>query len=434
MSLPTFKHGIHPSDDKERTAHLSVQRMPFGERFVMLLGQHIGGPSKATVAVGDAVLRGQTIGKAGGFVSSALHSPVTGKVVSIERCRHPMGNMLPAVVIEADPWDDQKMHPAAPFTPDPAGFVSRIQQGGIVGLGGAAFPSHVKYALPEGKRCKVLVLNGCECEPMLTSDHRTMVEHPERVLRGIELVAEALGAEKAVIGVENNKPDAMNALNDAMGTRSLPIEVKPLEVKYPQGAEKVLIKALFGVEVPAGKLPLDLEFVVNNVSTMVAVADWVELGIPLVDRTVTVTGPAVARPANLRVPIGTSIRDVLTYCGAELEDVFVVMGGPMMGMPVTALDAPILKGTSGLLVFRKSDLAVEPAGPCIRCGRCLEACGYSLNPSLFGRLARAGYVEEMETWNVMDCMECGACTWSCPSEIPLVQLIKSAKLQIRSRK
>ncbi|HJN74805.1 MAG TPA: electron transport complex subunit RsxC [Myxococcota bacterium] len=429
MSSPTFEHGVHPHDDKGRTAHLAVRRMPFGQRFVMLLGQHIGAPSKPLVDVGDEVRRGQLIASPGGFVSTSLHSPVTGRVRSVQRHRHPTGSLLPAIEIEADPWDSQELVTEAPEGED---FVELVQAGGIVGLGGAAFPSHVKYSLSEGRRCKDLVLNGCECEPLLTSDHRTMVEQPDRVLRGVELVVEALGAERAVIGVEENKPDAVAALLGAMGQRS--IKVQPVQVKYPQGAEKMLIHALFGVEVPAGKLPLDLEMVVNNVSTMAAIADWIELGIPLIDRTVTVSGPAVARPANLRVPIGTPIRDVLAHCGAPEEGVQIVMGGPMMGMPVTALDAPVLKGTSGLLVFREGDLDLAEAGPCIRCGRCLEACGYKLNPSLFGRLARAGFVDEMENWNVLDCMECGACTWACPSEIPLVQLIRSAKRTLRSRK
>lgn len=431
MKPSTFEHGVHPSDAKDQTADLPTQRLPFGKRYVLLLGQHIGRPSKEIVEVGQRVLRGQRVADPQGFVSTALHSPVTGTVVRIARFRHPTGSLLPGLEIETDPWDDQAVHAQIP---EPADLVKVVQDGGLVGLGGAAFPSHVKYQLPEGRRCKVLVLNGCECEPYLTSDHRTMVEQPEAVLRGIELVASRLGADRAVVGIEGNKPEAIEALQRAMGARSLPIELHPLAVKYPQGAEKMLIHALFGLEIPAGKLPLDLELVVNNVSTMAAVAEWVDKGIPLVDRTVTVSGPGVSRPANLRVPIGTPIRDLLRFCGAREEGVQVVMGGPMMGMPVTALDAPVLKGTSGLLVFPAPEKAHDAAGPCIRCARCLDACGYHLNPSLFGRLSRAGFVDEMEQWNVMDCMECGACTWACPSDIPLVQLIKAAKLTIRSRK
>jgi len=437
----TFDHGIHPADHKVHTEALVIERMPLGQRFSLLLGQHIGAPAKAVVRVGDEVRRGQRIADAGGFVSTSLHSPITGRVVSISDQRHPTGALQRSIVIEADPYDGQRLHTEAPVDPatlDEKAFVSHVQRGGLVGLGGAAFPSHVKYAVPDGKVAHTLALNGCECEPFLTSDHRTMVERPDAIVRGVDIIGARLGVKQADIGVELNKLDAIEALEAAVARRgagAFPIHVRPLVVKYPQGAEKMLIKAMYDKEVPAGALPIDLGVVVNNVSTMASVADWFDRGEPLVDRIVTVSGPAVGRPSNLMVPIGTPIRDVLAYCDVVIDDhTQVVMGGPMMGMPVTTLDAPVLKGTSGLLVFREDDLRTDPAGPCIRCGRCLDACAVSLNPSMFGRLARAGLVDPMEDWHVMDCMECGACTYACPSHIPLIQLIRASKSQIRAKR
>ncbi len=435
----TFSHGVHPDEHKEATEGLPIERMPFVSRFVLPLSQHIGAPCRPVVRPNQRVRRGQLVAEPGGFVSTALHSPVTGRVVGIGPRRHPNGQLVQAIEIEADPLDPQDMPDQSfgdPLTMPVPELIDLVQRGGMVGLGGAAFPSHVKYKLPEGRSARWLVLNGCECEPFLTCDHRVMVEHPDRVLRGIQIVGRLLGVEEAVIGVELNKPDAIEALRHAIedaGDLVVPTRVQGVKVKYPQGAEKMLIKALFDVEVPAGKLPLDVGMVVNNVGTMAAVADWFDHGRPLVERVITVSGPGVRRPANLLVPIGTPIRAVLEYCDALGPDVQeIVMGGPMMGQPVASLDAPVLKGTSGLLVFTESrDQAMRA---CIKCGRCLEACAYNLNPSRLGRLARAGRIEEMERYHLMDCMECGACTWACPSRIPLVQLFRSAKGNLRKIK
>jgi len=414
--------------------------MPFVERYVLPLSQHIGAPSRAVVSVGQKVRRGQLIAEPGGFVSTALHSPVTGKVVAIAPRRHPAGNLVRSIEIEIDPYDPQRLSPKVIEgwqDRDKKDLVKLVQDSGMVGLGGAAFPSHVKYMLPDGRKARYLVINGCECEPFLTCDHRIMVERPEAVVRGVEIVSAVLGVEKAFIGVEMNKPDAIALLSKAVAAREggLPIEVKGVRVKYPQGAEKMLIQAIFGQEVPAGKLPLDLDIVVNNVGTMAALADWFDQSLPLIERVLTVSGPGVGRPANLLVPIGTPVREVLRYCDALGSDVRqVVMGGPMMGQPLAALDAPVLKGTSGLLVFVDIDVLLEDAGPCIKCGRCLEACAYNLNPSRLGRLARAGAIDQMEDFYLLDCMECGACTFACPSRIPLVQLFRSAKTTLRRRK
>jgi electron transport complex protein RnfC len=436
----TFRHGIHPEEHKEATADLPIRRMPFGERFVLPLSQHAGAPAKPVVRPGEQVERGQVVAEAAAFVSSTLHSPVTGTVTELGRRHHPNGRLVDALEIRADPYSSQEVRrrPPGPWREmSDEEFIGHVQRAGLVGMGGAAFPSHVKYKVPEGKRVRVLVLNGCECEPFLTTDHRTMVERPEAVLAGAEIVATRLGAEETVIGVELNKPDAIVALRAVIDSKrdGASVRVAPLEVKYPQGAEKMLIEALFGIEVPAGKLPLDVEMLVNNVGTMAALADYFESGKPLIERVITVAGPGVERPANLLVPVGTPVREVLDFCGGlRPQTREVILGGPMMGMPLASLDVPILKGTSGLLAFTEAETRLPTEYSCIRCGRCVEACPQFLNPSRLARLARVGRWEDLERSFVMDCVECGSCSFSCPSGIPIVQLIRVAKSSIREQK
>jgi electron transport complex protein RnfC len=430
----SFSHGVHPEHHKEQTADLPIQRVPFCKRYVMPLGQHIGAPARAVVEVGQRVQRGQLIAEPGAFVSTALHSPVTGTVRDIGPHRYSDGNFRPAIEIEADPYATQQLPNPSPIdwqSLDIEQFIEQVQRAGIVGMGGAAFPSHVKYSIPEGQQIENLLVNGAECEPYLTTDHRLMVERPEAVIHGTEIVRQKLGAKRATIGVEKNKPDAIIALEKHIGDR--PIEVVGLEVKYPQGAEKMLIKAAYGIEVPAGELPRDVGVAVNNVGTIVAIADYFDTGMPLIERIVTVAGPGIAEPANLIVPLGTPIRDVLRFCGGLKESTReVIMGGPMMGTPIADLDAPILKGSSGILAFTAKETGRPPEYPCIRCGRCLEACPYFLNPSRLAKLGKARLFEEMkEKYNVMDCVECGACTFACPSNIPIVQLIRTAKDNLR---
>jgi electron transport complex protein RnfC len=434
---PSFRHGVHPAEHKEATAHLAIERMPFVPRYVLPLGQHIGAPSRPVVRVGQEVERGELVAEAGGFVSTTLHSPVRGRVTAIGPQPHPQGRLVPSLVIEADPFAAQRLPggEAVDWRAMPLDdFVTEVQRGGLVGMGGAAFPTHVKYRTAEGKPIERLVLNGCECEPFLTADHRLMVERPEAVVRGALIAAERLGAREVVIGVELNKPDGVAALRAAVPPGA-PIEVVGLRVKYPQGAEKMLIRALFGIEVPSGKLPLDIGIVVNNVATVAAMADWLEHRRPLVERIVTVSGPGVRRPANLLVPIGTPVRDVLEHCGGLAPGTReLVMGGPMMGMPLASLDVPVLKGTSGLLAFPEAEARLPHEYTCIRCGRCVDACPQLLNPSRLARLARAGRWEEMEGLFVADCVECGSCSFACPSGIPIVQLIRVAKSGLRDRK
>lgn len=432
----TFRHGVHPQEHKEQTEHLRLERMPFVTRYTLPLSQHTGAPSQPIVEIGAHVHRGEVLATPGGFVSTTLHSPVTGTLIERSAQRYPNGDLVDCLIIEADPFSTQQHGEHDPIdwaSLELGAFIDQVQQAGLVGMGGAAFPSHVKYKLPEGKRCKQLVINGCECEPYLTSDHRLMVERPEAVIGGIRILAAMLQADATTIGVELNKPDAIDALRAAIpnGAR---IIVAPLNVKYPQGAEKMLIKAVFGVEVPAGKLPIDMDIVVNNVATVASLDDWFERRIPLIERVVTVAGPGVDQPSNLIVPIGTPVREVLKHCRLRHDTKQVIMGGPMMGQPLASLDVPVLKGTSGLLAFTEEVVNHPTEYACIKCGQCLEACGNLLNPSRLARLSRAGRMDELEQSFVMDCMECGACTYTCPSGVPIVHLIRAAKATIRDRK
>jgi len=432
----SFRHGIHPRAHKEATAELPIERMPFVERYVLPLSQHTGAPARPVVEVGERVARGQQVAEPGGFVSTTLHAPVAGRVTAISPRPHPAGRLVTAIEIEADPFSAQRLPAGEPL--DAGGlsnerFVGELQQAGLVGMGGAAFPTHVKYQLPEGRRVERLLVNGCECEPFLTADHRLMVEQADGVVRGAEIAAAQLGVVETVFGVEVNKPDAVAALARAIDGRPA-MRVAPLAVKYPQGAEKMLIRAVYGIEVPAGKLPLDVGMVVNNVATMTAIADWFDRRRPLVERVVTVSGPGVRRPANLLVPVGTPVRAVLEHCGGlDAETREVVMGGPMMGTPLASLDVPVLKGTSGLLAFTAEAARLPAEYTCIKCGRCVEACPQFLNPSRLARLSRAGRYEEMVGYHASDCVECGSCSFSCPSGIPILQLIRVAKGALRER-
>ncbi len=431
---PGFAHGVHPAGFKEQTADLPTQRMPFVRRYVLPLNQHLGAPARPVVDIGQSVQRGQLIARPGAFVSTSLHSPVTGRVSAIAERRVPGGVFARSIEIEIDPYATQRI-PSRPALDwrrlGSKDFVDQVQSAGIVGMGGAAFPSHVKYSIPEGQRIDHLLVNGAECEPFLTNDHRLMVERPDALLRGIEIILHNLGAREATIGVELNKPDAIDAIERQIDG-SMPVNIVPLQVKYPQGAEKMLIKAIYGKEVPAGELPRDLGIAVNNVGTVVAIADYFEQGTPLIERILTVSGPGIETPSNLIVPLGTPVREVLRYCGGlKDEQLELVMGGPMMGMPIASLDVPVLKGTSGILAFPAGSDFRPKEYPCIRCGRCLEACPYFLNPSRLARLGKARLYEEMKELFVMDCVECGSCTYACPSRIPIVQLIRTAKSQLR---
>jgi|TARA_Y100000310_G_scaffold334816_2_gene415426 electron transport complex protein RnfC len=433
----SFDHGVHPAHLKEQTADLPIQRVPFVDRYLMPLGQHIGAPCRAVVEVGERVRRGQKIAEATAFVSTTLHSPVTGWVRQTDEFRSMDGSFSPAIEIEADPYATQQEEPTDPVDWQSLSieeFIAAVQEAGIVGMGGAAFPCHVKFSIPDGSKIRYLLVNGAECEPYLTNDHRLMLERPDDLLRGAEIVRQKIGAEETVIGVEVNKPDAIEILRQHVKADQ-PVRIVPLQVKYPQGAEKMLIKSIFDREIPAGLLPRDVEVNVNNVGTIVAIYDYFERGVPLIERIVTVSGPGAAYPANLIVPLGTPVREVLRFCGGLKEETReVIMGGPMMGRPIASLDVPILKGSSGILAFTDTETARRKEYPCIKCGRCVEACPYFLNPSRLARLSKARMFDEMQEYSLMDCVECGCCTFSCPSHIPIVQLIRTGKDDLRNRK
>jgi electron transport complex protein RnfC len=371
----TFRHGVHPEEMKGLTQDLPIERMPFVGRYVVPLSQHSGAPSRPLVARGMRVERGQMIAAPDGWISTAQHAPVAGTVSGIELMPHPTGKRSPAIVIETDPFDSQRIPPGEPLhfessTVDE--LIGRIQAAGLVGLGGAAFPSHAKLKVPDGKQVRFVILNGCECEPYLTCDHRAMLEHPDDVIDGLRVIMRLVGASAGYVGVERNKTDAIEVLRRACEGDDR-IRVVDLQVKYPQGAEKMLIDAIFRQEVPSGRLPLDLEIVVQNVGTAVALSELFREGRPLIERVVTVTGPGIKRPANLIVPVGTPLRDVLDHCGLRPETEQVIFGGPMMGMAQKSLDVPVIKGLSGVIALLERASIVEEE-PCIRCGRCLEAC------------------------------------------------------------
>jgi electron transport complex protein RnfC len=422
---------------KYLTEGIPIRRMPFPDEIVLPLRQHAGRPAQLLVAVGDHVERGDKIAEADGFISVPIHASAAGEVTEIGLWPHPDGSVATAVRIAVERFSPQIPRPR--IVPrweglSPQEVVSAVQQAGVVGLGGAAFPTHVKLLPPDGVDVKLLLVNGAECEPYLTTDHRVMVEYPERVHFGIRVMMHTLGVDRVIIGVEKNKPDAIQAL-EATRPADLDVTVLPLTVKYPQGAEKMLIQTVTGMEVPSGKLPAHVGTVVQNVGSIAAIAEVFETGFPLIERVVSVTGPAVRDPANLIVPVGTKLRDVLEFCGGLSDDVAeVVLGGPMMGTCQPDLDAPVVKGTTGIVALTHAETKPKDVYPCIKCGRCLDACPVYLNPQQLGAFAQAGRYGDMERARLMDCMVCGCCSYVCPSNIPLSQLFALGKAGLRRSK
>jgi electron transport complex protein RnfC len=433
--LLSFKHGVHPPENKDVTSGIASRRFPFPDEIILPLSQHIGAPAEALVKPGDRVERGDIIAAAAGFISSSVHASAAGTVKSIELWPHPSGVMAPSIRIAVDPNSTQMRRPRiVPRWQDvkDEDLSKEIGKAGIVGLGGAAFPSHVKLNPPKDQPIDLLLINGCECEPYLTSDHRTMLERPDDVHLGIRIALKALGITRAVIGIEANKPDAIEMMRNT-APEDLDVTVQPLLVKYPQGAEKMLIKAVTGREVPSGALPSAIGALVQNVATSANVAAVFATGQPLIERIITVTGQGIRKPGNWVIPFGTKLRDVIEQCGGLSDDAAeIVFGGPMMGLGQANLDVPILKATGGILILSKDECKRQDILPCIRCGKCLEVCPIFLNPQLMGALARAERFEELETEaNLNDCMLCGCCSYVCPSNIPLSQLFMAARIQLK---
>jgi len=431
----TFRGGVHPDDRKMATAAKPIQRAPIPPRLILPIRQHIGAPCSPVVKAGETVKKGQVVAEAGGFVSAPIHAPTSGKVVQVAEQPHPVFGSCPAVVIESDGRDEWLEEPAARDWQQlgAAEIKDIIRQAGIVGMGGAAFPTHVKLSPPPDKKIDTFILNGAECEPYLTADHRVMLEMPEKIITGIQIIMKVLGVDKAYIGIEENKPDAIKLLTEQC--RGTGIEVVTLATKYPQGAEKNLIKAITGREVPSGGLPMDVGAVVQNAGTVVAVAEAVGRGVPLIERVVTVTGSCIAEPQNMLFRLGTTFEDAVAACGGfAVEPAKIIMGGPMMGIAQRTLSVPIIKGTSGILTLSAKEVAVGPERPCIRCGRCVEACPMGLVPSMLSILAERGHYEvAKDEYDLLDCVECGSCVYTCPAKRNIVHYVKLAKAQLAAK-
>jgi len=433
-----FGRGVNVPEFKEATCHLPIRRLPFAPLLIVPLSQHTGAPAVPIVNEGQEVVRGEPIAQAGGFVSVPMHAPATGRVERIALARTARGDLGRAIYIKPYPSASQEVLYGAAQDVDrmtPEELVVAVQETGVVGLGGAAFPTHVKLELPEGKTVDTVVVNGCECEPYLTTDHRVMVEHPAEVLQGTRIAMKALRAARAIIGVEDNKPDAVEALRKAAASESN-ITVEAVPTRYPQGAEKILIKMLLGREVPSGGLPSDIGVSVFNVATLAQIGDLLPRRRGLIERVVTIAGPAVTRPGNYLTPLGTPLRWALEQVGCAPETAEVVLGGPMMGPAISSLDVPLTKGVTGILVFTRNELNGHTrTWPCIHCGACVDVCPMQLNPSRLGMLARKDRYEEMESeFHLNDCFECGCCSYVCPSHIPLVQYFRVSKQMNREKK
>ncbi|WP_420319032.1 electron transport complex subunit RsxC [Ekhidna sp.] len=433
----TFKHGVHPPENKEQTNKLPIRQFAFSPLLIIPVIQNIGNPSKLIVREGQEVVRGQLLAEADGYLSVPLHAPETGRIRKIANVPTISGKMVPGIYLEAAPSSTQEVMEGEPVGLDatPAEILVGIQNAGIVGLGGAAFPTHAKLKIPEGKHCDTLIINGIECEPYLTTDHRVMLEQPDDIFLGIRYLLKATGAKRAIIGIEANKKDAAEFLSNYL-TPDLPITIDVVPVKYPQGAEKMLITSLLGKEVPSGGLPIDVHAVVVNVATTAEIGRLLPHGRGIQERVITITGPGVKKKGNYLIPIGTPLRYVLEQVGVEEPISEVYMGGPMMGVAVSNLDISIVKGTSGIVVFTNKEVTQsEKIYPCIKCGACVDACPLSLNPSKLGILAKFEAYEKMAAeYNLMDCFECGSCSYVCPSHIPLVQYFRLSKSIVRKRK
>lgn len=426
-----FRGGVHPDYSKD-TSTQAISGLQPAESLILSLSQHIGAPSRPEVSVGERVLKYQPIASPGGFVSMALHSPISGTVKAIEPAPHPSGRFITAIIIEPDGLDEtldltDKADPG--LARGPQAWKETIRDSGIVGMGGAAFPTHVKMSPPEDKPIDMIVANGVECEPYLTADHRLMLESPDEILGGLFLAMEIVGAKKAVVAIEANKLDAAEVMRKADLPEGVSVEVLP--VMYPQGAEKQLIQALTGREVPTGGLPMDVGIVVQNVGTLAAMNQAVREGRPMVERVMTLGGSLPNGPGNYLVPIGTPLSHVVEQTGGlKGPAARLINGGPMMGQALAGLDSPVTKGTSGLLAFGPGELRQLRQRACFRCGSCVKVCPASLLPHTLGNLVEFQLFDQLREFNISDCIECGSCAYVCPADRNMVQFIRQGKAEL----
>lgn len=433
--LKTFPvGGVHPPENKLSEGK-PITNLPLPSQVIIPISQHIGAPAAPVVEKGALVKAGQVIASPKGYVSTNIHSSVSGKVSKIDIMPDSSGYKQTSVVIdvEGDEWVgtiDRTDKLIKNIIISPEDIVKRCLEAGVVGLGGATFPSHVKLSIPPGKKCDVLIINGVECEPYLTSDHQLMMEKGDEILVGVKLLMMALGVQKAMIGIENNKPDAIANLTGKAKTAD-GISVHPLKVKYPQGGEKQLIKALINREVPSGGLPIDVGTVVHNVGTAFAVYEAVQKNKPLFERVVTITGKALASPGNYRVRIGTPVSQLIEAAGGIPGNTGkIINGGPMMGKALSSPDVPVVKGTSGIVIFPQEESARPVSGPCIRCSKCISVCAMGLEPYLLMTLSEKSLFEKAEKEKITDCMECGSCSYVCPAGRPLLDYIRFGKSKV----
>ena len=431
MGLLTFKGGVHPNDGKSLAKDKAiVELLPQGD-LVYPLSQHIGAPAKPVVAKGDHVLKGQKIAEAGGFVSAPIYASVSGTVKAIEPRVNPTGSKVNSIIIANDGQYEEVEYPQ----PKPLSELTKeeilniIGEAGVVGMGGAGFPTCVK--LKPAKPVDTILLNGCECEPLLTADHRVLLEYADDIIYGLKAILKTTGAEKGIIVIEDNKPDAIELMQEKVANIGN-MEVFVARTKYPQGAEKTLIKRVMGRQVPSGGLPADVGVVVDNISTVKAISDAIRKGMPLIERVATVTGEKIKHPGNFVIKIGTSVKELIDYCGGFTdEDVLVKMGGPMMGFPLKDLEVPMMKGSNGIIAI-DTDETKEQA--CIKCGRCVDVCPMELSPLYFVKYADQENWEGMRDMHVMDCVECRCCQYICSSKISIIDRIKAGKNAIRGMK
>ena len=431
MALLTFKGGIHPDDGKSLAKDKAIVDVKPKGDLVYPVSQHIGAPANPVVAVGDHVLKGQMIAEAGGFVSAPIYASVSGTVKAIAPHLNPTGGRVNSIVIENDGEYKEVEYPEVTPIEDMSkeDILNAIGTAGVLGMGGAGFPTCVK--LKPAKPVDTILLNGCECEPLLTADHRVLLEFADDIIFGLKAILKTTGAEKGIIVIEDNKPDAIELMQEKVANIGN-MEVFVARTKYPQGAEKTLIKRVMGRKVPSGGLPADVGVVVDNISTVKAISDAIQTGMPLVERVATVTGEKIKNPGNFIIKIGTSVRELIDYCGGFTDDdVLVKMGGPMMGFPQSTLDVPMMKGSNGIIAIDTDETKEQP---CIKCGRCVDVCPMELSPLYFVKYAKEENWQGMKDMNVMDCVECRCCQYICSSKIPIIDSIKAGKNAIRGMK